>query len=670
MSSIDQLSINTIRVLAADTVQKANSGHPGMPLGMAPAAHVLWSKIMRFNPSNAKWLNRDRFVLSNGHGCALLYILLHLSGFKVSLDDLKQFRQLDSITPGHPEAGVTDGVELTTGPLGQGISNAVGLAIAREHLAATFNKPDFPIFDNTTFVFCGDGCLMEGVASEACSLAGHLGLGNLVVIYDDNKISIDGSTELAFTENVSKRFEAYGWHVQDVLDGNADLDGIEAAIRNAKAVTDKPSMIHLKTTIGFLSSKEGTAEVHGSPLGGEDIANLKTKVGFNPKEFFTVPDQVSEYWGQLKAKGAAAETEWNKLVEKYCETFAEDGQKLRLLMSGKLPDGWKDILPSYPIGSKVDATRNISGQVLNALAAKVPFLIGGSADLTPSNKTLLKKCGGDFQKNSPLGRYIRFGVREHGMVAIGNGIAAYGGLVPFTASFFAFVTYCFPSIRLAALSHHRHILIMTHDSIGLGEDGPTHQPVEVLALCRATPRIMMMRPADGNEVVGAYQFAMEYDGPTVIALTRQNVPVLEKSSPENVLKGAYVVSEPESTPELIFIATGSEVGLAIEASKLIPKKVRVVSAPCLKLFEQQSKEYHLQVLPIGIPVVSVEASSAFGWSRYAHFSIGMKSWGASAPAEDLFKKFGLVPDAVASETVSFLDRLKKFGPVPLPIHLI
>jgi len=666
---LDDLSVNTIRVLAADIVQKANSGHPGMPMGMAAAAHVLWSKIMTFSPSNPSWINRDRFVLSNGHGCALLYSLLHLSGFDLSIDDLKQFRQWGSKTPGHPEAGhSTPGVEVSTGPLGQGISNAVGLAIAQKHASAVFNKPDAEVISNYTFVFCGDGCLMEGISSEASSLAGHLGLGNLIVIYDDNKISIDGSTSLAFTEDVLKRYESYGWHTSIVEDGNTDLAGIEGAIRAAQAVKDKPSIIALRTIIAFMSAKQGDHETHGAPLGAADIAGIKKRIGFDPEKHFFVPDEVYKYWAEVKAKGSAAEAKWKVTVEEYCKKYPSDGAQFTRIFSGKLPEGWKSKLPVFPTSTPADATRNYSGKVLNAVAELLPELMGGSADLTPSNKTLLK-IAKDFQKDTPTGRYLRFGVREHGMMAIGNGISAYGGFIPFTATFLNFISYGFPSVRLSALSHHRHILIMTHDSIGLGEDGPTHQPVEILSLCRATPRILTMRPADGNEVSGAYMIGLEYDGPTVICCSRQNVPSLAASSPEKVALGAYVVEESKSSkPDLIYIATGSEVGIALDSAKASGKNVRVVSAPCLELFDKQPVSYRREVLTPGVPIISIEASGPLGWEKYAHFSISIKQWGASAPYQEIYKQYGFVPEKIIAKTSEYLGLLKEGGISLLRTH--
>jgi transketolase len=669
-SDIDHLSINTIRVLAADMVGKANSGHPGMPMGMAPVAHVLWSRIMKYDSTDPKWPNKDRFILSNGHGCALQYVLLHLTGADLSMDDLKSFRQFGAKTAGHPESHLIPNLEVTTGPLGQGLSNSVGLAVAERHAASIYNKPDVTIVDNFTYVFCGDGCLQEGVSSEASSLAGHWGLGKLILIYDDNKITIDGKTSLSFTEDVLKRYEAYGWHTSVVADGNADLQGIEDAIRAAQAVQDRPSIIALKTIIGFLSKEQGSHEVHGSPLKPDDLKEIKKKLGFNPDVSFHVPEEVYKYWADVSSKGKHANRAWATTMEEYSKKYPELAAQLNRTFMKKLPDGWKEKIPTFPKGSKADATRNLSGVVLNALADAIPELVGGSADLTPSNKTALKKGGGDFQKDNHGGRYFRFGVREHGMFAIANGIAAYGCFIPFTATFMNFITYGWGAARLSALSNVRQIFIMTHDSIGLGEDGPTHQPVEVAALIRATPNMYCFRPADGNEVAGAYMFAIEHDhSPSVLCLSRQNCPTLELSSPEAVLKGAYIVEESKSSPDVVLISTGSEVGIALEAARTVGDlNIRVVSAPCLELFDLQSKDYRRSILPIGVPVVSFEAQGISGWSRYAHHSIGIKAWGTSAPYERIYEEYGLTAPKINIQIKEFLEVARPLGFGPLPIH--
>jgi transketolase len=663
--SVDNLCIQTIRTLASDVVHKSKSGHPGAPMGCAPMAHVLFSRSMKMNPNNSKWFNRDRFVLSNGHACALQYTVYHLLGYKISVQDLQNFRQLDSNTPGHPENGVTDGVEVSTGPLGQGISNAVGMAIAERHLATTFNKPSFPIIDNFIFVICGDGCLQEGVSAEATSLAGHLRLGNLIVLYDDNSIQIDGDTNLAFTEDVLKRYEAYGWHTQSVSDGDgSDLGAIEKAISNAKKVTDKPSIIKIKTTIGFGSKNQGTEKVHGAPLDEEDIIQMKKKFGFDSDKFFFVPDEVKSFYEAVRVRGAAQEAEWNALFQKYSAQYPQLASELERRINGVLPNNWKDVMPRYTPDAPAVATRKLSEILLNAVGDTFPELMGGSADLTHSNLTRWKTAV-DFQADSKLGnyggRYIRFGVREHGMAAICNGLSAYGGVIPFCATFLNFIGYAQGAFRLSALSHFGVLYIMTHDSIGLGEDGPTHQPVEVLALLRATPNVLVLRPSDGNEVSGAYIAAFEHrKKPSVLCLTRQNLPHLEGSSIEKSLKGAYVLKAFGSgEAKVILVGTGSETSICFEAAKMLESEgvnSTVVSMPCWELFEEQSFEYKASVFPGGIPVVSVEALSTFGWERYSHVQIGMKTFGASAPIKALYKKFGFTAPAIiekVKETISF-----------------
>jgi len=659
--------VNTIRTLAADTVQKANSGHPGAPMGCAPIAFLLWSQIMKYNPKNPHWINRDRFVLSNGHACALQYVMLHLSGYDVSLDDLKSFRQLGSKTPGHPENTHTPGVEVATGPLGQGISNAVGFAIAQSHLAATFNVPDLPpIIDNYTFVICGDGCLQEGISSEASSLAGHLGLGKLIVLYDDNHITIDGDTDLSFTEDVLARYAGYGWHTQYVADGDNDFEGLLAAVEAAKAVSDRPSIIKVKTTIGFGSKKQGTEAVHGAPLGAEDVALVNAKLGFDPAVTFAVPEEVSAFFAGIAAKGAAAEAEWAANFAAYAAAQPEKAAEFERRIAGVLPPAALSVFPHVKPTDKADATRNWSGKVLNALAPLLPEIIGGSADLAPSNKTELK-CSGDYQKATPFGRYLRFGVREHAMAAICNGLAAYGGLIPYCATFLNFISYASGAVRLSALSKFRVLYIMTHDSIGLGEDGPTHQPVETLAALRAMPNMLVFRPADGNEVNGAYQCALSYSGgPSVLALSRQNVPNLETSSAEAVKLGAYPAFEsaPGTPADLIIVSTGSEVGIAIAAAKKIAgKSVRVVSMPCAELYDAQPIEYKKSVFPDGTPVLSVEASVSFGWERYSHAHVGVDDFGRSAPYEAVYEYFGITPDGVAAKAAKLLE-FYSANPVP------
>ncbi|GBC01909.1 hypothetical protein RclHR1_04380010 [Rhizophagus clarus] len=666
----DHVAINTIRTLAADVVRKANSGHPGAPMGCAPMAHVLFSKFITANPENPKWPNRDRFVLSNGHGCALHYILLHLLGYNLTMDDLKLFRQTDSKTPGHPECHLTEGIEVTTGPLGQGFSNSVGLAIAQAHFAAVYNQPGFDLFTNHVYVIAGDGCLQEGIASEAASLAGHLQLGNLIALYDDNHVSIDGDTEVSFTEDVCKRFEAYGWHTQVVNDGDNDLESIAKAIENAKKVTNKPSLIKIRTIIGIGSKHEGTEKVHGSPLAVDDIVEIKKKYGFDPEQFFHVPNEVYELYGQYREKGKAAEAQWNELLESYTAKFPEKGNEIKRRFSNKLPEGWEQHLPRYTPSDPAVATRKLSENVLNKIADVIPELIGGSADLTGSNLTRWKTAV-DFQPDSTglgnySGRYIRYGVREHGMFGVMNGLTAYGGIIPFGGTFLNFISYGLGAVRLSALSSFRVLFIMTHDSIGLGEDGPTHQPIETVAGLRALPNILVFRPADGNEVSGAYLAAINnLDRPSVLCLSRQNLPHLEGSSIENTLKGGYVLKECADA-RITLTGTGSETSIVVEASKKLESegiKTRIVSLPCFELFEEQNIEYKSSVFPDGIPILSVEALATFGWSKYAHASVGMTTFGSSGPYQQLYKKYGFTAENIsekAKKTIEF------YQTTPLP----
>ncbi|MFN4195914.1 MAG: transketolase [Thermosynechococcus sp.] len=657
--SLDELCINAIRFLAIDAVQKANSGHPGLPMGAAPMAYVLWNQFMRYNPKNPRWFNRDRFVLSAGHGCMLQYALLYLTGYdSVTIQDIKQFRQWGSHTPGHPENFETPGVEVTTGPLGQGICNAVGLAVAEAHLAARFNKPDLKLVDHYTYVILGDGCNMEGISGEACSLAGHWGLGKLIALYDDNHISIDGSTDIAFTEDVCKRFEAYGWHVQHVADGNTDLAGIAKAIAAAKAVTDKPSLIKVTTTIGYGSpNKANTAGVHGAPLGSDEVQLTRENLGW-PYEPFVVPDEVLNHFRKAIERGASYEAEWNQTFAAYRQKYPEEAAEFERLLRGELPADWDVNLPSYTPEDKAVATRKHSEICLNAIAPKLPELIGGSADLTHSNLTELK-CSGDFQKGQYQNRNIRFGVREHAMAAICNGIALHqSGLIPYCATFLVFADYLRPALRLSALSQAGVIYVMTHDSIALGEDGPTHQPVETLASLRAIPNLLVIRPADGNETSGAYKVAIQRrNQPTLLALTRQNVPNLAGTSAANVAKGAYTLVDCEGTPDLILIGTGSEVSLCVKAAEALRangKKVRVVSMPSWELFEEQSLEYKASVLPAGIKRLAVEAATSFGWCRYADATVSIERFGASAPGNVLMEKFGFTVDNVVAKANALL----------------
>ncbi|KAG0257197.1 Transketolase [Mortierella polycephala] len=667
----DNLAINTIRVLAADTVFKSNSGHPGAPMGCAPMAHLIFSRFMNYNPKNAKWANRDRFVLSNGHACALQYIMLHLMGYDTTMDDLKSFRQLNSKTPGHPESHMTTGIEVTTGPLGQGFANAVGFAIGEAHMAATFNKPGFELFDNYTFMITGDGCLQEGVSCEAASLAGHLQLGKLIALYDDNHITIDGNTEVSFTEDVRKRFESYGWHVIVVEDGNNDLEAIAKAIEEAKKVTDKPTLIKVFTTIGFGSLLQGTEKVHGAPLKAEDIAQMKRTFGFDSEESFVVPQSVYDLYHSKAAKGAALNQEWDALVEKYTTEYPELASELKRRLNKELPQGWADALPRFTPADKPIATRKLSEAVLNKVADILPELMIGSADLTGSNLTRWKTAV-DFQPESTkvgtyAGRYLRYGVREHGMAAIMNGLDAYGGIIPGGATFLNFISYASGAVRLSALSGHRVLYIMTHDSIGLGEDGPTHQPIETMAMIRATPNLVDLRPADGNETSGAYLFAISAaNRPSVLALTRQDLPQLEGSSVEKTLFGGYVLQEVEGA-DVTLIGTGSEVSLAVDAAKLLAAegiKARIVSMPSTTLFDEQSSKYKRSVLIDGVPAVSIEAMTTFGWNRYAHESLGIDTFGASGPFKEVYRHFGLVPDIVATKVQKIVEYYKGQGHVP------
>lgn len=634
-------------------------------MGAAPMAFVLWDKFLRVNPKSPKWFNRDRFVLSAGHGCMLQYALMYLAGFdSVTIDDIKQFRQWESRTPGHPENFETEGIEVTTGPLGQGIANAVGLAMAEAHLAAKYNKPDCTLVDHYTYVILGDGCNMEGISGEACSLAGHLGLGKLIALYDDNHISIDGSTDVSFTEDVSKRFEAYGWHVEHVEDGNSDLNAIAKAIEAAKAVTDRPSMIKVTTTIGYGSpNKANTAGVHGAALGNDEIKLTRENLGWN-YEPFVIPDDALAHMRQAIERGASMEAEWNAIWAEYKTKYAAEAAEFERITSGKLPEGWDKVLPTYTPEDKALASRKHSEICLNALAPVLPELIGGSADLTHSNLTELKGFG-DFQKGQFGNRNLRFGVREHGMGAICNGIALHSsGLIPYGATFLIFTDYMRCSIRLSALSYAGVIWVMTHDSVALGEDGPTHQPVETIAALRAIPQLTVLRPADGTETSGAYKVAIEnanQNRPTLLALSRQNLPNLAGSSIEGVGKGAYAVVECDGTPDLILIGTGSEVDLCVKAAEQLATggtKVRVVSMPSWELFEAQDAAYKESVLPKAVKKrLSVEAGITMGWCKYVGSdgeALGLDRFGASAPGNVCMEKFGFTVENVVAKAKALL----------------
>ena len=655
--TLEQLCINSIRFLAVDAVEKAKSGHPGLPMGAAPMAFVLWDKFMRFNPKNPKWFNRDRFVLSAGHGSMLQYALLYLAGYdSVSIEDIKNFRQWESQTPGHPENFITAGVEVTTGPLGQGIANGVGLAMAEAHLAAMYNKPDAKIVDHYTYCILGDGCNMEGISGEACSFAGHQGLGKLIALYDDNHISIDGSTDVAFTEDVSKRFEAYGWHVLHVKDGNNDLDAIAKAIEEAKSVTDKPTMIKVTTTIGYgAPNKQDTAGIHGAALGADEIKLTRENLGWK-HEPFELPQDALNHMRKAVERGAGYEDEWKKTFATYKSKYAKEAAEFERYLTGELPSGWDKVLPTFTPEDKGLATRKYSEACLNKIASVVPELIGGSADLTHSNLTEIKESG-DFQKGSHQNRNVHFGVREHGMGAICNGMALHdSGLIPYGATFLIFTDYMRAAIRLSALSLAGSIWVMTHDSIGQGEDGPTHQPIETVASLRAIPNLTVIRPADGNEVSGAYKVAIERakeNNPTLLALTRQGVPNLKGSSIENAAKGAYTLVDCDGTPDIILMGTGSEVQLCVGAAeKLSGKKVRVVSMPSWELFEEQDAAYKESVLPKAVTKrVSVEAAASFGWHKYVGTegdTVSIDRFGASAPGGTVMEKFGFTVDNVVA----------------------
>jgi transketolase len=660
-TQLDQLCINTIRTLAMDGVQKAKSGHPGMPMGMASVAYVLWTKHLNHNPANMHWQNRDRFILSGGHGSILLYSLLYLTGYKVTLDDLKSFRQLGSKTPGHPELGHTDGVEVTTGPLGQGFTNGVGMAIAQKYLASRYNKTGLNVVDYTIYATLGDGDLMEGISSEAASLAGHLKLGNLIYLYDDNHISIDGPTEISFTEDRAKRFEAYDWHVQKVDDGN-DLDAINNAIELAKKETGRPSIIMIRTHIGFGSpNKHDTAEVHGTPLGDEEIKLTKKNYGWDPEKQFFVPDEALALFRKAIEEGKKKEDTWQKLFAEYKKQNPDLALELENIRTGNFGEEWKKALPTF---TDAMATREASGKVLNAIAPFLPSMIGGSADLAPSNNTCVKSMG-EFQPGNYGGRYLRYGVREHAMGGILNGLAVTDGIIPYGGTFFVFSDYMRGSIRLACIMGIRPIYVFTHDSIGVGEDGPTHEPVEQLAALRCMPNMISLRPSDANETVAAWKFAIEHKtGPIALLLTRQKLPTIDRTkypSADNLVKGAYVLVENSSTPDIILIGTGSEVQLALGAYEQLVKegvKARVVSMPSWELFERQSKEYRTSVLPPAIKKrIAIEALVTMGWEKYVGDNgriIGMHSFGTSAPVDVIFKHFGFTVENVVKTAKEIL----------------
>ena len=650
-------AINTIRFLAADAVQEANSGHPGLPMGGAAMAFTLWTRHLRHNPTNPKWAGRDRFVLSGGHGSMLLYSLLHLTGYDLPMEEIKNFRQFESKTPGHPEYGLTPGVETTTGPLGQGFGQGVGMAMAATHLAAQFNRPGHEIIQSYIYGIVTDGDLMEGVASEAASLAGHLQLGRLIYLYDDNHISIDGSTDLAFTEDRGGRFAAYGWHVQTIADGN-DVDAIDAAIQAAKA-DPRPSLIAVRTTIGYGSPKrQGTAKAHGEPLGDEELNAAKQNLGWPLEPRFLIPGDVMEFYRDAVERGREIETDWMKRFDAYKQAYPELGAELQRRLARELPKGWDAALPTFAVDAKGLATRSSSGKVLNALSAKLPELVGGSADLTPSNNTKFEEAG-DFQKDNPSGRYFRFGVREHAMGAALNGMTLFGGVIAYGGTFLVFSDYMKPAIRIAAISRIPTIFVFTHDSVGLGEDGPTHQPIEHLMALRAVPNLNVIRPADANEVAQAWKVAItQKETPTALALTRQNVPTLEGTDRGMLSKGAYVLKDFGENPQLILMATGSEVSLIYGAAEKLFAEgtaVRVVSFPSWELFEQQDEAYRESVLPKHITKrLAVEAGATLGWERYASTVVGIDHYGASAPYKVIFEEYGFTAEGVAERARKLL----------------
>ncbi len=662
--TIDQLAVNTIRTLSIDQVEAANSGHPGLPMGAAPMAYALWSKHLNANPKNSQWFDRDRFILSAGHGSAMLYSLLHLSGYDVSMDDLKNFRQLGKNMPGHPEVHLTDGVEATTGPLGQGIANGVGMAMAEAHLAATYNKENYPVVDHYTYVLCSDGDLQEGISHEAASLAGHLKLGKLIMLYDSNDVQLDGPTDKAFSENIEKRFEAYGWDYSRVEDGNNIAD-IHEAIEQAKTVTDKPTIIEVRTEIGYGAENAGTAEVHGAPLGPDGTTYAKASYEWEGEDF-TVPEEVyTRFEENMVQKGQKAEEEWNQLIEDYKKAHPDLGAQFEKAISGELPEGWEDHLPVYEEDAGAVATRSVSGEVLNAIAETVPNFWGGSADLSGSNKTMIKGEE-DFSAENYAGKNIWYGVREHAMASALNGILLHGGTKSFVSTFFIFSDYLRPAIRLAALSKIPAVYVLTHDSVAVGEDGPTHEPVEHLSSYRGMPNATMMRPADANEVAAAWKVALtSKDRPTLLALTRQDVPILPntaKLASEYVEKGAYVLSPAQDKAEGLLLATGSEVQLAVKAQKELLEKghdVAVVSMPSLELFDLQSEDYKESVLPKEIKNrVAIEMGASFGWHRYVGPEgriISIDRFGESGKGEEVVEYLGFTVENVVNEYLSLLE---------------
>jgi transketolase len=666
VATTDLEHINTIRILAAEAVQKANSGHPGLPMEAAPLAYLLWTRFMRYNPENPAWANRDRFVLSAGHGSMLLYAMLHLTGYDLSLEEIKDFRQWNSLTPGHPEYGLTPGVDTTTGPLGQGISTAVGMAMAEAHLVARFNRPGHDVIDHFTYVIASDGDLMEGVSSEACSMAGHLGLGKMIVVYLDNHITIEGSTDLAFSENVGLRFDAYGWHVQRVMDGN-DLASLESAIHAAQGVTDKPSIIVCRTIIGYGSpNRAGTSKAHGEALGEEELALTKKNLGWPAEPAFYIPEDVLTHFRQMASRGNELESAWKQTVDAYTADHPDLSREMQRCLNGDLPEGWENDLPTFTPDLDDMATRQASGTVINALAARIPEMMGGSADLAGSTNTMIE-AETDYAAGHYIGRNLRFGIREHAMGAALNGMMVHGGVIAYGGTFLVFSDYMRPAIRLAALMEVAPIYVFTHESVGLGEDGPTHQPIEHYMALRVIPHLIVIRPSDATETAEAWRAALLHrNAPVALLLTRQKMPVLDRTtlaSAEGLQQGAYILADGEGpTPDVILIATGSEVHVALAAREMLAADgigARVVSMPSWELFEAQPADYKESVLPTSVTArLAIEAGVTLGWERYVGTQgdvIGIDRFGASAPAKIIFEQLGFTAENAAARAKALLD---------------
>jgi transketolase len=663
--NLDDICVNTIRLLAADAIQQANSGHPGLPLGAAPMAYVLWTRFLKHNPANPGWVDRDRFVLSAGHGSGLLYALLHLTGYDLSLDEVKRFRQWGSKTPGHPERDPAVGIECTTGPLGQGFAMGVGMAMAERFLSSRFNRPDFPIMDHFTYAIVSDGDLMEGIASEAASIAGHLKLGKLIYLYDDNHISIEGDTAITFTEDPRARFDAYGWHTQAISDGN-NLEDIANAIQRAREETERPSLIAIRTHLGYGSPKQDSPSAHGEPLGEEGLRSTKEFFGWDPDQRFHVPDEALAYFRKAVGQGKDSEEKWRALFMSYAGKYKAEAEDFERELSGELPSSWDTDIPGFKPEDGPLATRAASGKVINAIAPRIANLLGGSADLAPSNKTLISDSQ-DFSSENPSGRNIRFGVREHSMGAIVNGMALHGGVIPYAGTFLVFADYMKPAIRLSALMNVHAVFIFTHDSLGVGEDGPTHQPIEHLASLRVIPNLIVFRPADANETAAAWRVALQQARPAALALSRQKLPILDPESVDifdGVAKGAYVLSDAEGTPDILLVATGSEVSLVLEAQQRLSSdkgiRARVISMPCWELFEEQSTDYQNRIFPPELKArLAIEAGATMGWHRWigdAGEVIGVNRFGASAPGSQVLKNYGFNIENVVERAEALVRR--------------